>query len=117
MFLCPWKRPQSKIYPEKSKRIYLAALFVRETWTLIVKSTATVLRRIYGPVCINGTWRTRSNRELESPYSRPDIVAEIKSRRIGNLGQVLRTESNRVPQKTLDGRLEEDRDQDGWMMM
>jgi hypothetical protein len=65
-----------------------AVLFGSETWTLRAISAGTLmswerttLRRIYGRVCINGTWRIRSNRELESLYNRPDIVAETKSRR------------------------------------
>jgi hypothetical protein len=61
---------------------------------------------MYGPVCINGTWRIRSNSERESLYNRPDIVTEIKSRRIEWLGHVLRIESSRVPPKILDGRPE-----------
>jgi hypothetical protein len=63
------------------------------------------LPRIYGPICINDTWRVRFNRELEILYNRPDIVVEIKPR-IEWLGHVLRMESNRVPQKILDGRPE-----------
>jgi hypothetical protein len=50
-----------------------AVLFGSETRTLTEKSTATlmswerkVLRRIHSPVSINGAWRMRSNRELES---------------------------------------------------
>jgi hypothetical protein len=58
-----------------------------------------VLWRTYGPVCINGTWWTRFNRELESLYNRPYIVAEIKSRKIEWPSHVLRMESSRVPQK------------------
>jgi hypothetical protein len=64
-----------------------------------------ILRWIYGPVCINGTWRIRSNRALENLCNRPDIVAEIKSRRTEWLGHILRTESGRVPQNILDADL------------
>jgi hypothetical protein len=38
---------------------------------------------MHGPVCINGTWQIKSNREMESLHNRPDIMAKIKSRRIG----------------------------------
>jgi hypothetical protein len=44
--------------------------------------------------------------ELESLYNRPDTVAETKSKRIEWLGHILTMESNRVPQKILDGRPE-----------
>jgi hypothetical protein len=60
---------------------------------------------MYGSVSINGTWRLRSNRELETLYNRADFVAETKRRRIEWLGHILRRESSRVPQ-VLDGRPE-----------
>jgi hypothetical protein len=68
-----------------------------------------ILRRICGPVCINGAWRIKSNRELGGLFNRPGIVTEIKSRRIEWLGHILRTDSRRVPQKILDGRSEGER--------
>jgi hypothetical protein len=91
--------------------IQLAVLFGSETWTLTEKSTAALVswemkvsRRIYGPVSINGTWRIRTNRELENVYNISDILTEIKPRRTEWLGHILRMESSRVPQTILDGR-------------
>jgi hypothetical protein len=46
----------------------------------------------------------RSNRELQILYNRPDIVTEVKSRRIEWLGHILKIENSRAPQKILDGR-------------
>jgi hypothetical protein len=82
---------------------------VKEYGRIILKVISwerKILQSIYGPVCVNGTWRIRSNKEAESLYNRPDIVAEIRSSRIERLGHVLRMESSRVPQEILDARLE-----------
>jgi hypothetical protein len=63
-----------------------------------------ILRRMYGPVCIKGTWRIRSNKKLENVYNTADFVTEIESRRIEWVGHVLRMESSRVLQKILNDR-------------
>jgi hypothetical protein len=103
--------------------IQAAVLFGCETWTLTEKSAAflmswerKILRRIYGPVCINGTWRIRStNRVLENLYRRPDIVAEIKFRRIEwrEVGYHKKFWMADLRGKEALG----DQDQDGWMMI
>jgi hypothetical protein len=43
-----------------------------------------VLRRIFGPTRdeVTGEWRKLHNRELQNLYSSPDIVRQIKSRRM-----------------------------------
>jgi hypothetical protein len=82
---------------------------VKEYGRIILKVISwerKILRRIYGLVCVNGTWRIISNKELESLYNRPDIMAEIKSRRIQLPGHVLRMESSRVPKEILDAKPE-----------
>jgi hypothetical protein len=54
-----------------------------------------VLRKIYGPICDNGRWRIRYNNRLYQLFGEPDIINEIKSRRVRWLGHLLRTnESN-----------------------
>jgi hypothetical protein len=43
-----------------------------------------VLRRIFGPkrVEVTGEWRKLHNEELNSLYSSPDIIRQVKSRRM-----------------------------------
>ena len=64
-----------------------------------------VLRKIYGPKkCENG-WRIRTNEELILLHKSPDIVAEIKARRIQWASHVMRMEKSRDPRRTLEARM------------
>jgi G:T-mismatch repair DNA endonuclease (very short patch repair protein) len=45
------------------------------------------LRRIHGSVVEQGIWKKRTDQEL---YRDPDIVADIKKKRLECIGQVLR---------------------------
>jgi hypothetical protein len=47
-----------------------------------------ILRRIYGPVKENESWRIRRNDELEAIIKRKNIVRFIKSQRIRWLGHI-----------------------------
>jgi hypothetical protein len=50
-----------------------------------------VLRKIFGPKREeDGSWRKQHNDELHSPYSSPNIVRMIKSRRMRWAGHVTR---------------------------
>jgi hypothetical protein len=51
-----------------------------------------VLRRIFGPTREEATvdWRKLHNRELHNLYSSPDIIRQIKSRRMRWAGHVTR---------------------------
>jgi hypothetical protein len=60
-----------------------------------------VLRRIYGPVCIQGEWRLRKNAELNNILGYADLVRFIKSQRLGWLGHVERMEEQRMPKNIL----------------
>jgi len=37
-----------------------------------------VLRKIFGPICVAGYWRSRTNEETRQLYGELDIVIEIK---------------------------------------
>ena len=70
-----------------------------ETWAInkedeskLAAFERKILRRIYGPVCEMGRWRIRYNSELYKIFNEPDIVKEIKARRIQWLGHLYRTE-------------------------
>lgn len=58
------------------------------------------MRRIFGPVNENDKWRYRTNTELRDLYTQPDLVQEIKSRRLRWLGHIARME-DRSMVKTL----------------
>jgi hypothetical protein len=51
-----------------------------------------VLRRIFGPKMdeVTGEWRKLHNEELHNLYSSPDIIRQIKSRRMRWAGHVAR---------------------------
>jgi hypothetical protein len=82
----------------------------------------TVLRRIFGPNRdeIMGEWRKLHNEELHNLYSSPDIIRQVKSRRMRWAGHVARMGEERKVYKVLVGKLEgkrrsEDQGVDGRM--
>jgi hypothetical protein len=56
------------------------------------------LRRIYGPTHERGRWRPRWNNELYSLYKEPNIVEDIKIRRLEWVSNI-RMEEERIPKK------------------
>jgi len=80
------------------------------TWTLTQTAgqmlntfEREILRRIYGPTQEGGRWRPRWNSELYSLYKEPNIVKDIKIRRLGCAGHIIRMEEERIPKKVLNG--------------
>ena len=76
------------------------------TWTLtqtaeqmLNKFERKILQRIYGPTQEGGCWRPRWNSELFSLYKEPNIVEDIKIRRLGWAGHIIRMEEERIPKK------------------
>jgi hypothetical protein len=67
-----------------------------------------VLRRIFGPKRgeIKGEWRNLHNEELRNLYSSPDIIRQIKSRRMRWTGHVARMGGGRKGYKGLVGKPE-----------
>ena len=45
-----------------------------------------VLRKIFGPICVAGYWRSRTNEEVRQLYGELDIVTELKKGRLRWLG-------------------------------
>jgi hypothetical protein len=68
-----------------------------------------VLRGIFGPKGdeVTGEWRKLYNGELHNLYSSPDIIREIKSRRMGWAGHVARMGEGRHVYRALVGMPEE----------
>ena len=71
--------------------ILLVVLYGCETWSLTLReerrlrvSENRVLRRVFGPKRdeVRGEWRKLHNEELSDRYSLPNIVREVKSRRM-----------------------------------
>jgi hypothetical protein len=67
-----------------------------------------VLRRIFGPKRdeVTGEWRKLHKEELHNLYSSPDIIRQVKSRRMRWAGHVARMGEERNVYKVLVGKPE-----------
>jgi hypothetical protein len=84
------------------KTIFLpAVLYGCETWSLTLREEHTsrlrvfenrVMRRIFGPKRdeVTDEWRKLHNDELHNLYSSPDIIRQVKSRRMRWAGHMAR---------------------------
>ena len=61
-----------------------------------------ILRRIYGPTHERGCWPPRWDNELYNLYKEPNIVEDIKIRRLEWAGHIIRMEEERIPKKVLN---------------
>ncbi|KAJ4437109.1 hypothetical protein ANN_17244 [Periplaneta americana] len=61
-----------------------------------------ILRKIFGSIQEDNTWRILNNRELRDIYKGPDIIALIESRRLRWLGHVLRRDEDSLLRKASD---------------
>jgi hypothetical protein len=69
------------------------------------------LRRIFGPKRddVTGEWRKLRNEELQNLYSFPDIIRQIKSRRMRWVGHVAHMVEERNVYRVMVGKLEGNR--------
>lgn len=88
-------------------------LYGSEAWTLNKKEEEMllvwerkILRKIFGPLCENGVWRIRTNKEVQDLYDNPNILSEMKSRRLQWAGHVERAPDNRTIKKLSRGKPE-----------
>jgi hypothetical protein len=90
-------------------------LYVCEIWSLTLREEHRlrvfdnrVLRRVFGPKRdeVTGEWRKLHNEELHNLYSSPDIITQIKSRRMRWAGHVARMGEKRKLYKVLVGKPE-----------
>lgn len=60
----------------------------------LVGFVKNILPKTFGPTHGNGKWRNQNlyNQELKELYTYPDIVWEVRSRRLGWIGQTLKGE-------------------------
>jgi hypothetical protein len=90
-------------------------LYGCETWSLTLREEHRlrvfenrVLRRMFGPKKdeMTGEWRKLHNEELHNLYSSPDIIRQVKSRRMRWAGQVTRVGEEIKVYKVLVGKPE-----------
>ncbi|KAJ4448531.1 hypothetical protein ANN_10549 [Periplaneta americana] len=112
--------PSSLLSKNLKVRIYKTVilsvvLYGCETWTLTLREVQRlrvfenkVLRKISGAKRdeVRGEWRKLHNTELHALYSSPDIIRNIKSRRLRWAGHVARMGESRNGYRVLVGRPE-----------
>ncbi|KAJ4448789.1 hypothetical protein ANN_00180 [Periplaneta americana] len=112
--------PSSLLSKNLKVRIYKTVilpvvLYGCETWTLTLREEHRlrvfenkVLRKIFGAKRdeVTGEWRKLHNAELHALYSSPDIIRNIKSRRLRWAGHVARMGESRNAYRVLVGRPE-----------
>ena len=84
-----------------------AVTYACETWVLKENKRSKlrvferkVLRRIYGPTKEkDGTWRIKSNEELNILTGNKNIINYIKAQRLASFGQVHRMSDNSMVKK------------------
>jgi hypothetical protein len=57
---------------------------------------------MHDPIQEWGRWRPRWNNELYSLYTEPNIVENIRIRRLGWVGHIIRMEEERIPKEVLN---------------
>jgi hypothetical protein len=60
-----------------------------------------VLRKIYGPVLINGHWQKTYNQEIYKLYKEMELTRNIRLRRLQQVGRAMRMKDETVPKKAL----------------
>jgi hypothetical protein len=77
------------------------------------------LRKIYGPIEDQNSWRIRANDELQVMYRKPNIVTTIKVRRLEWAGHLVRMSDDRTVKKVFlgkpDGRIKTGRPKLRWL--
>jgi len=64
-----------------------------------------ILKRIYGPIQQDkGRWYSRWNSEIYHFYKDLNIVDNIKIRKLGWVGHIIRMEAGRIPKYVLNGK-------------
>jgi hypothetical protein len=97
----------------ENRTVIIVVMYGCETWSLTLRKEHRlrvfenrVLRRIFGPKRgeVTGEWRKLHNKEFHISYSSPDIIRQIKSRRMRWAGHVARTGEERNVCRVLMGK-------------
>jgi hypothetical protein len=65
-----------------------------------------ILRRIYGLVVAQGTWRIRNDQELSELHKYVDVVADVKLEILEWIGHVVRMDQGRTVKKIFESKPE-----------
>ena len=76
--------------------------------TLLAAFERKMLRRILGPVCVAGQWRSHYNDELYEMYGDLTVVQRIKLARLRWAGHVVRMETDDSARKVFLGIIRRD---------
>ena len=72
---------------------------------------------LFGPINEDNVWRERHNYEIRELYKEPDIIAELKSRRLRWVGHILRKQDDSIANLwngTIEGKRPVDRPRSRW---
>ena len=76
-----------------------------------------ILRRMYGPVLVQGIWKIRSYPALRELYADLDIVADIKTKRQARVRRVVRMHQGSTVKKISRSNPEESKQRKTWKEM
>jgi hypothetical protein len=62
-----------------------------------------ILRKISGAKKERNEWKIQNNQELRNMYGQPEITGDVKSKRLGWFGHVVRMEEDRMVKKIFEG--------------
>jgi hypothetical protein len=63
-----------------------------------------ILKRIYDPIQDKGRWHSSWNSEIYNFYKDLNIVDNIKIRKLGWVGHIIRMKDGRIPKYVLNGK-------------
>jgi len=104
---------QSKLITKNAKlKLYFSVIrpvvtYASETW--ILKETITnrlmvferkILRKIFGPTHENGSWRIKTNQELDKIIKHKNIINFARVQRLGWYGHIERMQETRMVKAT-----------------
>ncbi|XP_060665535.1 uncharacterized protein LOC132797772 [Drosophila nasuta] len=69
---------------------------------LLECSRGKILRKIFGPICVDDVYRIRYNHELYELYGDVDVDSRVKSQRLRRLGHVARMDEDAPARKVFD---------------